>query len=257
MFASARLSALALTLMELSMKPFPETAPPDPTRQRILEAAATLLAERGREGVSTRAICEAAEVQQPTLYRLFGDKQGLLEAVALHVLAEYVREKARREPHPDPVEDLRQGWDQHLDFGLAHPEIYAMMYGEHRPGEPSSAATQGAEVLAKKVRRIAEAGRLRVEASLAVQLIHAVGSGVTLSLLALPEEAREPTLSRLARELVIGAITTDTPALEEPSSATPLAATLLTLTPELTMLSQGERGLFQEWLTRIASYEAR
>jgi AcrR family transcriptional regulator len=39
-----------------------------------MKAATKLLAERGPEGTSTRAICEAAGVTQPTLYHHFGDK---------------------------------------------------------------------------------------------------------------------------------------------------------------------------------------
>src|SRR4051794_36006940 len=53
-------------------------------RDRILQAAARLLAEGGREAVSTRAVSRAAGVQAPTIYRQFGDMQGLLDAVASH-----------------------------------------------------------------------------------------------------------------------------------------------------------------------------
>ena len=52
------------------------------TRERILDAAAELLVSGGTDGVSTRAVAAAAGVQAPTLYRLFGDKQGLLEAAS-------------------------------------------------------------------------------------------------------------------------------------------------------------------------------
>ncbi|WP_205752419.1 helix-turn-helix domain-containing protein [Cryptosporangium phraense] len=41
-----------------------------------------LLAEGGSERVSTRAVCEAAGVQPPTIYRLFDSMDGLLDAVA-------------------------------------------------------------------------------------------------------------------------------------------------------------------------------
>ena len=61
------------------------------TRQRIVEAAARLLEEGGREAVSTRAVSAAAGVQAPTIYRIFGDKRGLLDAVASHGLAAYLK----------------------------------------------------------------------------------------------------------------------------------------------------------------------
>src|SRR6187551_3820138 len=105
-----------------------------PTRERIIEAAAKLLTEGGREAVSTRAVCAAAGVQAPTLYRIFGNKHGLLEAVASHGFAAYLQSKTSLAAGPDPVQDLRHGWDLHLGFGLAHPALYTLIYGEPRPG---------------------------------------------------------------------------------------------------------------------------
>src|SRR5690606_24577218 len=101
-----------------------------PTRERIVEAAVELLIEGGREAVSTRAVSAAAGVQAPTIYRLFGDKQGLLDAVGDHGIAEYLHSKTTREREPDPVDDLRRGWDLHVDFGLEHPALYALVFGE-------------------------------------------------------------------------------------------------------------------------------
>src|SRR5689334_20192254 len=107
------------------------------SRDRILEAATALLREGGREAVSTRAVSDAAGVQAPTIYRLFGDKQGLLDAVAEHGVQQYLGSKLEAPPGVDPVEDLRSGWDQHVAFGLENPALYALIYGEPRPGPPS------------------------------------------------------------------------------------------------------------------------
>ncbi|MGC4948582.1 TetR family transcriptional regulator, partial [Streptomyces sp. DT224] len=46
-------------------------APAESNRRRIIAAATRLLAEKGREAVSTRAVGAAAGVQAPTIYRLF------------------------------------------------------------------------------------------------------------------------------------------------------------------------------------------
>jgi AcrR family transcriptional regulator len=54
------------------------------TRQRVIEAATGLLEREGRDAVTTRAVAVAAGMQPPVIYRLFGDKEGLLEAVAEH-----------------------------------------------------------------------------------------------------------------------------------------------------------------------------
>ena len=98
-------------------------------RDLILQAAARLLTEGGREAVSTRAVSRAAGVQAPTIYRQFGDMQGLLDAVASHDYATYLASKCERETLQDPVEDLRRGWNLHIDFGLSNPALYSLMYG--------------------------------------------------------------------------------------------------------------------------------
>jgi len=222
------------------------------TRDRIIEAAATLLTEGGREAVSTRAVSAAAGVQAPTIYRLFGDKQGLLDAVAGHAFAAYVRDKSALAKTGDPVDDLRRGWDLHVGFGLSHPAFYALMYGEPRPGVENPAAREAAEVLAAQVRRIAEAGRLRVTEERAAHLIHAAGSGLTFTLIALPPERRDPALSTLARESVIAAVTTDSPARPE-GGLVGNAVALRAALPEAKVLTDSERSLLAEWLDRIAT----
>ena len=145
------------------------------TRDRIVEAAAALLTEGGREAVSTRAVCTAAGVQAPTIYRIFGDKQGLLDEVASHGFSSYLSSKVALEHSADPVEDLRRGWDLYVGFGVAQPAFYTLIYGEPRPGVETPAARDAAAILAAQVRRIAEAGRLRVSEERAVQLVAATG----------------------------------------------------------------------------------
>lgn len=53
----------------------------DETRDRILQAAAALIAERGYVATTTRAIATAAGVNEVTLFRRFGSKQGLVRAL--------------------------------------------------------------------------------------------------------------------------------------------------------------------------------
>jgi AcrR family transcriptional regulator len=226
------------------------SAAADNTRERIVAAAAALLTDGGRESVSTRVVSAAAGVQAPTIYRLFGDKQGLLDAVATHGFTTYLNDKADLKPSDDPVEDLRTGWDLHVGFGLANPALYSLMYGEPRPGASPPAAVAAAEVLAGHIHRIAEAGRLRVSEERAAQLVHAAGCGTTLTLIALPEDGRDPALSDTAREAVIAAITSDATAVTRgPVGA---AVALRAVLPQTSALTSHERALLQDWLDRIA-----
>lgn len=225
-------------------------------RDRIVRATAGLLAEGGRKAVSMRAIAGAAGVQAPTIYRLFGDMRGLLDEVASFGLNEYLREKASREVVEDPVEDLRRAWDLHIGFGLDNPGFFTLMYGDSRPGEETAADRQSFGILVGMVRRVAEAGRLRVGVERAARMIRAASSGVVLTLNAAAPEDRDLAISEATREAILAAVTTD--AVPEtgqtghhrvPSRALALKA-VLPETPAGFMPS--ERALLSDWLDRLA-----
>ncbi|MDL5155699.1 TetR/AcrR family transcriptional regulator [Actinomycetospora termitidis] len=220
-------------------------------RVRIVAAAARLLEDGGEDAVSTRAVSAAAGVQAPTIYRLFGDKQGLLDAVVTHGFESYLAEKTVREPTDDPVADLRTGWDLHVGLALERPALYRLMYARPQAGGYSPAARAAFAELAALVHRIAVAGRLAVPEGRAVGLLHSAGSGAAFSLIAVPPEKRDPGLADAAREAVVAAITTD----EAPSGTGPVAAavTLRACVDDLDGFTTAERGLLTEWLGRVTS----
>ena len=224
----------------------------DDTRVRIVASAIDLLNSGGRDTVTTRAVADAAGVQAPTIYRLFGDKRGLLDAVAEYGFTTYLKEKMIRKPGQDPVEELRTGWDLHVEFGLNHPEIYLLMYAEPRPGVKSTAAEMSYRILFEHIRRIAAVGRLRLDEERAADLFHASGCGTVLTLLAKTDGNRDMSLSEIAREAAIAAITTNSPAFES-SGAAAAAVALRAVLPEVESLSDGERSLLTEWLNRLAA----
>ncbi len=224
----------------------------DDPRSRIVEAAARLLEEGGPDAVSTRAVSAAAGVQAPTIYRLFGDKQGLLDAVVVHGFETYLAEKTVRAESDDPVADLRLGWDLHVGLALSRPALYTLMYARPRGDGHSPAARAAFAVLAALIRRIAAAGRLRVGEDRAVGLVHAAGSGVALSLIAVPAAQRDPGLSDAAREAVVAAITTDAPVAPDPGPVG-AAVSLRAALDDVEVLTAAERALLAEWLDRVAS----
>ena len=231
-------------------------------RERILQAAARLLTEGGREAVSTRAVSRAAGVQAPTIYRQFGDMQGLLDAVASHGYTTYLASKRERETSHDPVEDLRRGWNLHIDFGLANPALYTLMYGYPRLNTPHPAAAEAQAILLGQLRRIAEAGRLCVGVERAADMIHAAAVGVVLVLLGQGGANDDRALAVAIREAVLAAITTDsqaTSAHTQPaprSDATRHAVALkASLAQDARPFTTAERTLFDEWLTRFIDTE--
>jgi AcrR family transcriptional regulator len=98
-------------------------------RERIIKAASDLLKQHGRDAVSTRTVSAAAGVQAPVIYRLFGGKEGLLDAIAVHGYAAHLAQKKALAPAEDPVDDLRAGWEQNISFALANPSLYALIWG--------------------------------------------------------------------------------------------------------------------------------
>ncbi|MFB7502978.1 TetR/AcrR family transcriptional regulator [Streptomyces broussonetiae] len=230
-----------------------DTAPPgrEQTRQRVVEAAIGLLTHGGRDAVTTRAVADAAGLQPPAIYRLFGDKDGLLDAVAEHGFTAFLATK-HIDPDPqDPMADLRAGWDVAIEFGLANPALFTLMYTE--PTRTTSAAFKaGTEILMGRVRRLAARGLLRVEEELAAQIIHATARGAVLTWLSLPQDRRNPALFTALRESMVAAVTNQQPAVQDPGPAGAARALRATL-PEQTNLSAAEAHLLKEWLNRLAA----
>ncbi|MEU1647126.1 TetR/AcrR family transcriptional regulator [Micromonospora zamorensis] len=223
-----------------------DTASRDDIRSGIVAAATQLLRAKGANAVTTRAVAQAAGVQAPTIYRLFGDKDGLIDAVAEHVMATYVSGKSVAAG--DPVADLRAGWRTHVDFGLANPELYALI-ATRGSGAPSPATVAGLDVLRRRVRRLAAAGLLRVDEQRALLMIHSAGNGTILTLLGVPPEQRDPGLSEAMLDAVLTSILATTPAT--PDTATnAVAVTFATVLPDLPGLTDAERALMAEWLHR-------
>ena len=222
-------------------------------RARIVGVAAHLLEEHGSAALTTRGVAEASGVQAPTLYRLFGDKDGLLEAVAEFVLATYVSGKAETvkaasAAEVDPLDDLRAGWQSQIDFGVAHPDLFRLLSDPSR-ARHSAAAQSGKQVLEVRVHRVAASGRLRVSEKRAVDLIQAAGTGTIQTLLATPPDERDPGLAQAMFDAVQSQILNDAP---EHGQDTPIATAvaLRAVAPGLDMLSEAERQLLVEWLDR-------
>lgn len=224
------------------------------TRARIIDVAARLLQEQGPAAVTTRGVAEAAGVQAPAIYRFFGDKDGLLEAVAEHVMATYVSAKAAivqsmSSEEVDPLGDLHSGWQMQIDFGVANPALFRLFSDPERVLQ-SPAAQSGRRVLESRVHRVAESGRLRVSERRAVDLIQAAGIGTIQTLLATPPERRDAGLAEGMFEAVLRQILVDAPGgTGNGSIATAVA--FRAITPQLEVLTEAERRLLAEWLDRV------
>lgn len=225
------------------------------TRDRLLLAAAQLMDEARGTSVSTRAICQRAGVEAPTLYHHFGSKQGLVDAVIQHGFNQYLQPQADCEASLDPIETIRLGWDRHVRFGLDNPRFYALLYGNVERGRPCAITSPALAQLTRLLSAAASVGRLRVAPGDAAAQLLAANIGVTLSLIAQPEESTDLTLSDRVREAALAGVLVRNEATSNvsPSEARASAALVLATTlNEAAVLSPGERALLSELLNRLA-----
>jgi AcrR family transcriptional regulator len=229
--------------------------PTDPDiRTRMLEAAEALLEASPNGDLSTRAVCNAVGVGAPVLYRLFGDKTGLLRAVVDHGFDRYLAGKRAAVPSEDPVEDLRSGWDTHVQFALAHPALYRLMFSPAFAAVPDAAA-EALRLLREVLERCAAAGLLRVEPEAAAQTIMAANIGVALTLVSQPDTYTDPELSTRVRDAAHAAVLIEPSPRPETGETSALALQLaarLRQTPD-GGLTTAERRLLDEWLARLAT----
>lgn len=140
------------------------------TEERIIAAAGEILERDGPPGVTTRAVCAAADVTAPTLYHHFGDMPGLINVMVSRGIAEFLEGKRARRQTADPVADLRRGWDSWIDFALKRPALFRLML--ERVSREPELGSEARQIMRGTIERMHEAGLLRVDletASLAVQ----------------------------------------------------------------------------------------
>jgi len=141
--------------------------------------------------------------------------------------------------------------------------VFALLYSGPSVAAFRPVIDEGVALLEALVARIAEAGRLRVDVAHATNLLHAAGTGITITLAATPPEQRDHRLSETMREAILTAITVpdSAEAPDEAPGAAPAAErvavhavalrALLTNAPNA--LSPAERQLLNDWLDRLAT----
>ncbi|WP_026405165.1 TetR/AcrR family transcriptional regulator [Actinomadura rifamycini] len=224
----------------------------DPLRAAMIEAAERQLASSSDHEIATRAVCEAVGVSQPVLYRLFGDKRGLLDAVADHGYERYTVLKAAQERTGDPVADLHAGWDGHMAFAQANPALYQLMFTP-RPWSRSTARDRVMDLLVATLTRCAAAGALKLAPRTAARLILSANVGTALDHIADPALFEDPAPSHRMRDAVFAHVLTTATARDD---ADTLPTTALHLHAQLDLagtdaLEPAEIALLLRWLERI------
>lgn len=96
-------------------------------RRVLLDAATALLEEEGLSALTIRAVATRAGAAPQSLYNRFGDKQGLLAAIAEEHFSDLARAMAAI-TEPEPRERLSMAGTIVHDLLTAHPRSYDLMW---------------------------------------------------------------------------------------------------------------------------------
>ena len=95
-------------------------------RESVLDAALGLVRERGYDALSTRAVAERAGCSVQPIYSLFGDMEGLMQALYEHARAWVT---AFNEEHAGDGENLFESNGlAHLRLAREEPLLFAFLY---------------------------------------------------------------------------------------------------------------------------------
>lgn len=98
------------------------------TRQRILDAARELFATEGYDAVTMRKIADRIEYTPTAIYFHFADKEALIrELCAMDFLA-LARSFQPIAQVGDPIERMKRIGAAYIEFALAHPNHYRLMF---------------------------------------------------------------------------------------------------------------------------------
>ena len=116
------------------------------SRTRLITTAVTLLNEEGVQAVTLRRIARAAGVSHGAPLRHFGGRAELLSAVATEGFAE-LHKRSEKLPETDPQARLLTACRLYLEFALANPAMFELMF-RHDLTNPDDLAELHNEVLA-------------------------------------------------------------------------------------------------------------
>jgi AcrR family transcriptional regulator len=150
---------LPRTLTEASLEAF---------RDRLIDAAERLFAERGLDAVTMRELAAAIGVSPMTPYRYFPDKDAILAAVRARAFRRHAEalEAAFDDGGPDPEAAASAVGRAYVAFALAHPEAYKLMFDVRQPSEEAypelvAAAARSRATMTRHLEPLAAAGLLK------------------------------------------------------------------------------------------------
>lgn len=147
------------------------------SRVRLLEAASELIREKGPNGASVRAICEAAGVHPPTLYHYFSDLNGLYSAVMESVCAAYADSNPPDEV-VQPTARILDVWDTMMRTARKHPGIIDLMNNQLVNGHIPHLMQIHYRQLITSFKQLSKDNKMRVKPRVAAHMYWASAQGM-------------------------------------------------------------------------------
>ncbi|GAC1324538.1 MAG: hypothetical protein NVSMB22_13440 [Chloroflexota bacterium] len=153
----------------------------------ILEAARAVMRERGVAALSLREVARRVQLQAPSLYAYFPNKNALYDALFLLGVRRYGALKDRSAVELDTFWDYLHAWlTTYMQFAEEHPDLYQLAFERPVPGfTPSDASMAESQRLLGKVNLVLDEAiregliQPRVSVSQARDLIIAMSHGLT------------------------------------------------------------------------------
>ncbi|HJT13120.1 MAG TPA: TetR/AcrR family transcriptional regulator [Dongiaceae bacterium] len=130
-------------------------------RAVLLAAGEAELAEQGVEGFSLRGVAKRAEVSHAAPAHHFRDANGLLTALAAEGFRRFVdKQKARQQvADEDALSQLVAAGMGYVDFAMAHPALFRLMFSSNRPDHEAEELQIAASAAYRKL--VEDVARLR------------------------------------------------------------------------------------------------
>ena len=97
----------------------------------IVQGALTIIERTGSDdAVTLRAVAREVGIAAPSIYAHFADREAIIMAAVVGIFDELADavEAADTSTGPDPVDRLLAGCQAYLDYGLAHPARYGLLF---------------------------------------------------------------------------------------------------------------------------------
>ena len=178
-------------------------------RNAVIQAALSLLAERGVEGVTLRQCAARAGVSHGAPGHHFGDLKGVLTAIAaLGFRGQVEHQEKALEGLTDPVERVSVLGGAYVGFAVTHPEHFSLMFRRDRLNleDPDfqAASDRAGEIFVEETNRCygdrPDARELR---EMTWSMVHGYAS-LLISGQKKPPEDPEAAASGMVRKLVRG-----------------------------------------------------